>query len=134
MVSRGQSFGVVPGIKNPVGGEQILQSPGGSPYLIYQFPSAGRVWLAAVSFSMGSSGGTGSNQGYARVRIQGGQSLAICECCVVGNPSQDSNEESNPFPGLAVPSGTRIMLDVNGAATITGVVLRASGIFLGSIP
>jgi hypothetical protein len=134
MVSRGQSFGAVPAIKNPVGGEQILQAPGGSPYTIYTFPAAGRVWLASVSFSMGSSGGTGSNQGYARVRIQGGQSLAIAECCVVGNPDSDSNEESNPYPGLSVPSGTKILLDVNGGATITGVVLRASGIFLGSIP
>ena len=130
----GRAFGMAPAVANYQAKAQILQPPGGSPFTMFTFTAAGRIWAATVSFSMGSSGGTGSNQGYARVRIQGGATLAICECCVVGNPSADSNGSDIPYNGIAVPSGTVVQLDVNGGTTITGVVLRASGLVGVSIP
>lgn len=109
------------------GGSQILQNPGGGPYLIYTFKQAGRIWYAGVSMGMGSSGGTGSNPGYSRVYIQGGIDLCVTECNVVGNPDADSNSQNAVFPGLVAAKGTKIFLDVNGAAGINGIVIRGSG-------
>jgi hypothetical protein len=124
--------GVPPAVSGLDSGSQILQGPG--TYTTYTFANNGRIWAANISYSMGSSGGTGSNQGYARVRVSGGATLAIVECCVVGNPADDSNTDSQTFPGLSVGSGTVIQLDVNGGTGITGVVQRGSGLVVVSIP
>ena len=132
MPTRGRDFGLAPSVPNIQSGELILQGP--SITAFYTFSQAGRIWGAVVTYAMGSSGGTGSNQAYARVRIQGGATLAIVECCVVGNPSADSNTDDRPYNGIAVPSGTKIQLDVNNNTTITGVVQRASGLVVVSIP
>jgi len=129
-----QALGVPPAVPGLGSGSQTLQGPGTGPYTMYTFASAGRIWAANISYSMGSSGGTGSNQGYARVRVAGGATLAIVECCVVGAPAQDSNTDSQTFPGLSVPAGTVVQLDVNSATTITGVVQRGSGLVVVSIP
>jgi hypothetical protein len=124
--------GVPPAVSGLDSGSQILQGPG--TVTMYTFAANGRIWAANVSYAMGSSGGTGSNQGYARVRVSGGATLAIVEACVVGNPSADSNTDSQTFPGLAVLSGTVIQLDVNAGTGITGVVQRGSGLVVVSIP
>lgn len=126
--------GVPPAVTGLDSGSQILQSPGSSPATMYTFADNGRIWAANVSYAMGSSGGTGTNQGYGRVLIQGSATLAVVEACVVGNPSADSNTDSQTFPGLAVNAGTVIQLDINNGTSITGVVQRASGLVVVSIP
>ena len=128
----GRSFGMAPSVPNVTSGESILQPP--SVAAFYTFTAAGRIWGATVSYAMGSSGGTGSNQGYARVRIQGSTTLAIVECCVVGAPSADSNTSDQSYNGIPVPKGTKIQLDVNNNVTIAGVVQRASGLVVVSMP
>jgi hypothetical protein len=125
--------GVPPAVPGLASGSAILQGPTAGTTM-YTFASAGRIWAANISYSMGSSGGTGSNQGYARVLVQGGATLAIVECVVVGNPSSDSNTDSQTFPGLSVPMGTVIQIDVNNNVGITGVVQRGSGLVVVSIP
>jgi hypothetical protein len=114
-------------------GDQILQSPG--IYTMYTFASQGRIWAAEVSYSMGSSGGNGSNQGYCRVFISGtNNTLCVVECCVVGNPDSDSNSNASDFPGFLVAAGTKVKLDVNNNVAINGIVQRGSGVVSVSIP
>jgi hypothetical protein len=124
--------GVPPAVTNSQSGEAVLQPPGTA--LMFTMPAAGRLWAAEVSYSMGSSAGTGSNQGYCRVRVAGGKTLAIVECCVVASPDSDSNTDSLTFPGIALANGAVIDLDVNGGAAITGVVQRGSGLVVVSVP
>ncbi len=128
----GRAFGMTPAVSNYQSFEQILQPPGS--YHLFTFPAPGRIWAASVSYAMGSSGGTGANQGYARVHVVSGNALAICECCVVGNPDADSNGSDLTYFGLVVTKGTVINLDVNGGTTITGVVQRGSGLVGVSVP
>lgn len=124
--------GAPPAVQNYKTAELTLQVPG--IFTMYTFTNAGRIWKATVAYAMGSSGGTGSNQGYSRVKIQGGNTLAIVECVVVSAPAGDSEVDMESYNGFAVPSGTVIQLDVNNNATITGVVQRASALIGVSIP
>ena len=126
--------GVPPAVSGTVGGDVILQGPGGSPYTIYTFTGNGRIWVASVSLNICSSGATGSNQIYARVYVVSGRTLAYCEAGIVGNPAQDSNGDSNTYPGISVLSGAVVKLDINNGASVTGAVIRGGGIFVGSIP
>jgi hypothetical protein len=128
----GRAFGMTPAVSNYQSFAQILKPPGA--YALFTFTATGRIWAASVSYAMGSSGGTGANQGYARVHVVSGNPLAIVECCVVGNPSADSNTSDMTYFGLVVPKGTIINLDVNGNTAITGVVQRGSGLVGVSIP
>jgi hypothetical protein len=134
MVSQGQRFAFAPFVPNTKSGEQILQSPGGSPYTMFTFTRAGRIWAASVSIGVGVTGGSGTQNAYARVRVQGGVTLAITECVVAGATGSDSNGSDQTFPGLAVPANTVVQLDVNAGGTISGGVLRASGVVVVSIP
>lgn len=124
--------GVAPSVSNTSSGQQILQGPGTTTLITMS--GAGRIWAVSVSYSMGSSGGTGANQGYARVMTSGGKTLVIVECVVVGNPASDSNTATLTFPGLSIGSGASIELDVNAGTTITGVVQRGSANVVVSIP
>lgn len=128
------SEGIPPSVPGIVGGEQILQTPGAGPYVIYTFPNAGKIWQASVSLSAGVTGGVGTNLIYARVYINGGRTLAYCEVGIAGANDSGANGDANSFPGFAVPVGTMIMLDVNGGAAIAGGLIRGGGIFVGSIP
>lgn len=129
----GRSFGMAPSVANVVSGQQILQSPG--TYNLYTFAQAGRIWGAMVSYAMGCSGGSGTQQGYARVFVAGmGLVLAIVECCIAGSVSQDSNSNALPYNGIPVPQGTVVKLDVNGGGGVSGGVNRGSGLVVVSIP
>jgi len=128
----GRAFGMTPAVSNYQSFVQILQPPGS--YHLFTFTAAGRIWAASVSYAMGSSGGTGANQGYSRVHVVSGIALAIVECCVAGAPDADSNTSDMTYFGLVVPKGTVVNLDVNGGSTITGVVQRGSGLVGVSIP
>jgi len=131
-----QNVGVPPFSPGIVGGEQILQTPAGSPYTIYTFPNAGKIWAASVSLSAGLSAGAGGVvPTYARVYIVGGRTLAYCEVGLSGTVAYGSNGDANTFPGFAVAAGTAIALDVNNANTLVGTgAIRAGGIIVGSIP
>lgn len=129
-----QSIGVPATAPGIVGGEQILENPPGSPYIIYTFPSPGKVWAASVSLSASLTGGSGSEAVYARVYIVGGRTLAYCEVGLAGTIAYGCNGDSNGFPGFMVNQGTQIALDVNGGGGLTGGLVRAGGIFVGSIP
>ena len=122
---------IAPGI---VGGEQILQNPGGSPYTIYIFPSPGKIWAASVSLSAGFTGGSGTNLLYARVYIVGGRTLVYCEVGTAGTVAYGVNGDANTFPGFTVAPGTTIALDVNNGTGVAGGLIRAGGILVGSIP
>lgn len=135
MVSRGQGYGTAPYVKNAVTEEKILQSPG--IYTLYTFTASGRIWAASVSLGIGTTSGSGTSQVYARVYVSGASgvgTLAIVEACVAGATSNDSNDDANQYPGLLVPSGAVVHLDVNNGGGLSGGVIRASGLVAVSVP
>lgn len=135
MVSRGQTYGTAPYVKNAVTAEKILQSPG--IYMLYTFTAAGRIWAASVSLGIGTSGGSGTSQVYTRVYVTGAAgvgTLAVVECCVAGTVANDSNDDANQYPGLLVPSGAVVHLDVNNNVSLSGGVIRGSGLVAVSVP
>lgn len=131
---RGRDFGLAPSVPNVQSGQKIQQSPGTT--IMFTFSAAGRIWGAMVSYAMGCTGGSGSQQGFARVFIPGTPDLvlAVVECCIAGTVAQDSNSDGLTYPGIAVPSGTQVKLDVNGGGGVTGGVNRGSGLVVVSIP
>lgn len=129
-----QNIGIPPAVPGMVGNSIILQNPGGSPYTIYTFTANGKMWVASVSLSAGSSGGSGTNLLYARVYTSTGFTLAYCEVATEGAPSSGENGDSNSYPGFAAPAGTVILLDINNAIAPTGLLVRGGGLFVGSIP
>jgi hypothetical protein len=130
----GRAFAMAPGVANVVSGQQILQSPG--TYNLFTFSAAGRIWGAMVSYAMGCSAGSATQQGYARVFIPGSPALvlAVVECCIAGAVANDSNSNALPYNGIPVPEGTQVKLDVNGGGGVTGGVNRGSGLVVVSIP
>lgn len=135
MVSRGQTYGTAPYVKNAVTKEKILQGP--SISALYTFPAQGRIWAASVSMAIGVTGGTGTNQVYGRVYVTGAPgvgTIAIVECCVAGAVANDSNDDANQYPGMIVPQGAVVHLDVNNNVTVTGGVVRGSGLVAVSVP
>jgi hypothetical protein len=126
--------GVPPAVPNYQTGDAILQGPTGSPFTLFTMTADGRIWAALVTMSMGSTGGAGSNHGYARVYTSGGKTLALVELCVVGNPDKDSGVVGIGFNGIPIVNGASVLLDVNGGATITGVTIRGSGLVGVSMP
>lgn len=135
MVSRGQTYGTAPYVKNAVTAEKILQSPG--IYMLYTFNAPGRIWAASCSLGIGVTGGSGTAQVYARVYVTGAAgvgTLAIVEACVAGTTANDSNDDANQYPGLLVPAGAVVHLDVNNNVGLSGGVIRASGLVGVSVP
>ena len=132
MVTRGTAYGTQPAVKNLQTFVQILESPGTTH--LFTFSAPGRIWGASVSYAMGCTGGAGTQQGYARVHINGGNTLAIVEACIAGAVANDSDTSDRDYPGLAVPAGTVVNLDVNGGTGVTGGVNRGSGLVAVSIP
>lgn len=135
MVTRGQGYGTAPYVKNAITQEKILQSPG--IYMLYTFPEQGRIWAASVSMAVGVTGGTGTNQIYGRVYVTGAAgvgTIAIVECCVAGAVDSDSNDDANQYPGIVVPSGAIVHLDINNNVTVSGGVVRGSGLVAVSVP
>ena len=135
MVSRGQGYGTAPYVKNATTAEKILQAPGF--YVLYTFAAPGRIWAASVSIGAGTTGGSGTSQLYARVYVTGAGgvgTLAIVEACVAGTTAQDSNDDANQYPGLLVPAGAVVHLDVNNNVGLGGGVIRGSGLVAVSVP
>lgn len=128
--------GVPPAVSNTQSGTQILKSGSGSPYTVFTMPAAGRLWVAAVSFSMvaGSGSAGASQQSYCQLVTAGGKTLALVECAVTGTAESDSNTAVVTYPGLALANGTVINLDVNNAVIVTGILQRGSGLVVVSIP
>ena len=135
MVSRGQGYGTAPYVKNAITAEKILQAPGF--YVLYTFTAPGRIWAAGISIGAGTTGGSGTSQIYARVYVTGAAAvgtLAIVEACVAGTTANDSNDDASEYPGLLVPSGAVIHLDVNNNVGLGGGVIRASARVAVSVP
>lgn len=135
MVTRGQGYGTAPYVKNAITKDLILKGPG--IYMLYTFPGQGRIWAASVSMAIGVTGGTGTNQVYGRVYVTGAAgvgTIAIVECCVAGDTDSDSNDDANQYPGTVVPTGAVVHLDVNNNVSISGGVIRGSGLVAVSVP
>lgn len=130
----GRAFGMAPAVANVASGQKIQQAPG--TYNLFTFAAAGRIWGATVSYAMGCTSGSGSQQGFARVFIPGTPDivLAVVECCIAGTTDSDSNTDAMVYNGISVPSGTVVKLDVNGGGGVTGGVNRGSGLVVVSIP
>jgi hypothetical protein len=113
----------------------------GSPYSVYQFPSAGRVWGVNLSISVASTPSVSSEpRVYALAQIDGngvpgnGTPLAVCESAAVPAYDIDSNNVYVPFNGLMVNKNQSLYLIVNGGTIVTGATITASAVFFYSVP
>ena len=126
-------MGVAPFVENLTSYSKILQGPT-TGKVIRTLTTNSRLWLASLSYAITSSGGTGSNQGYARIFTQSGLDLCIVEAAVSENPDSANGNQTPAFGGIELLDGDVINLDVNGGTTFNGCVQRASCTVLLSTP
>jgi hypothetical protein len=126
-------IGVAPFVENLATYSQILQGPT-TGKLVVTLKDDSRLWLGTLSYDITSTGGTGSNHGYARIFTQSGLDLSIVEAGVADNPAQANGNQAPIYFGIELEAGDSISLDVNGGVTFNGCVQRASCTVLLSTP
>jgi hypothetical protein len=129
-------FGAQPWVPNIQSAALNLQAPG---FYTMATPSqAFRIWGGFVTGSARASSGygPGTDAIYMKVYTSNTPQLtvAIVELALAVASSADSGSTFMQIPGVPMPAGTPMKLDVNGNVAISGAVLRGSGAIFYSIP
>jgi hypothetical protein len=130
------TMGVPPGVPNVTSSSQLFGNYTGSPYTLYTFPSAGRLWGASLSLAISTNNsysGATTNV-YALLKTGSGTILEIVELAVTAANDTQNGHGDLALNGVDVSAGDTLILDVNNASGITNAVMRASGFVLHSIP
>lgn len=139
--------GAQPFVPNIESGSILEQPPG--IWTMATPPLAYRVWGGYVTGVVTSSTGySGNDQVYGKVYTKAtnpqanmanappGPALIVAHIELgLGGPSQaDSETVSMQLPGVSIPAGTPLILDVNGNHPVTAAEIRMSGNIFYSIP
>lgn len=129
--------GVPPGVPNIATKVKLFGTPAGSPYTLFTFPAAGRVWVASISATATPNAGYGTGPTvnvYAQLVTGSGITLAVTEMVIAETGIVDSKQSDVQWNGFAVSAGDTLQLDVNNATTPSMTVIRASGFVAYSVP
>lgn len=132
--------GVAPAVSAITSALATNVGPGASPFVVYTFAGAGRVWGACLSAAVESTSGSSNARVFVEAQIDGsgvvgqGTPLAVVELAAMNQLNIDSDTVYVPFNGVSVAKGTKLYLIVNGGTGISGATITASVIFFYSIP
>ena len=136
-----RSLGVPPQVPNITPVALLDGGASGSPYSVYTFPAAGRIWGVDLAGSIVLNNPSIISRVYYLAQLDGngipgnGDPLAILELGVApGITGIDSDSKYVPFNGLPVSKNQQLYLIINGGTLITGVAQTASVIFFYSVP